>query len=204
MEAYSWPITVIILGIVFFLLFRKAISRLIDRTERITKDGFQAAAGQGQQVERPISKVDDFLKVIFDDQKLVEMETFIRSSMDNLHPHDAEEKEKFLIRFLAFALIKIEFDEIYNAIYGSQIAALQYMNNKNLAGMSIEDVRPFYDRAVQNHPNTYINYPFESWLEFLTLKKLLESEAGKINITMRGKSFLKFLIDQGYSIYKAG
>jgi len=203
MEFLAWPVVVLLLVMLFFLFFKKPISRLIDRTEKVSKEGLIAGHSQEQQGENQISQIDEVLK-IHDSQLLVETEKTIKIMLDDLHPKDSEEKEKFLIRNLAQSIIAHAFDKTYYSIYGSQIQTLKYMNENRNIQLTTSDVQRFYDNAETSFPKIYSNYSFESWLKFLSLSTLIQKNDNEIAITIRGKEFLKYIIEQGYIIDKLG
>lgn len=197
MEQFAWPLVGLILGIIILFVFKKPVSRLIDRTEKVSKEGLQAHGMHEQQPEKPASKVEESLKV-YDNQIVLETERLIKTNLDNLHPRDAEERERFLLRNFAQALLTLSFEQTYYAIYGSQIAALSFLNNKRFSPITIDDIRPFYDGALKSNPDFYKNISFESWLGYMVVTALVQRNVNDVSITMRGKEFLKFIIEQGY------
>jgi len=203
MEFLAWPVVGLVLGIFALLIFRKPITRFIDRAEKVSKDGIQARAAEQQQKEIPPSKVEEFLKV-HENQLLLETERIAKEGLDALQPRDAEEREKFLLRNFAAVVISQSFDRTYYWIYGSQIIALQYLNDNRMLAQTTENVRPFYDDAVQMFPTFYSNYPFEGWLAYLVSSGLVQKNGNDIGITIRGKEFLKYLVEQGYTLAKPG
>ena len=203
MEIFVWPIATIILVVFFILLFKKPIARLIDRTERVSKHGIQTGSTQEQQNKKAVSKVDEFLK-LHDNQLLIEMEERIQTHLNSLHPQDAAEREKFLTRNFFALVITWSFDRTYDMIYGSQINALSYLNDNRNSAITIEHIRPFYNEAVSKFPMFYSNYTLEGWLGFLVSSILLQRNGNDIGITIRGKEFLKYLVEQGRPIHKSG
>lgn len=203
MEFLVWPAVVLILGVFFFLLFRKPLSKLIDRTERISREGVHVRAAQEQPSEPTISRVEEFLK-IYDNQLLLETEKLIRTSLEDLKPKSPEERERFLVRNLAAVSITDSLLRTYFAIYGSQIVALHYLNDNRNAILTIDHIRPFYDDAKNKYPAYYQNYNFDGWLGFLVSSTLVQRNGKDVGITVRGKEFLKFLLDQGLSFVKPG
>jgi hypothetical protein len=202
MEFFTWPVITLILGIFALLLFRKPFSRFIDRTEKISKDGFQARSGQDQLKESSISKVDDFMKA-YDNPLLIEQEKLVKNNLESLQPRDEKEKEIILIRSVASFVIIYSLEKTYNNIYGSQIMALHYMSDNRAIPLTIENIRHFYEDAKNNFSSFYANYSFESWLHFMVVTGLVQQNGNDIGITVRGKEFLKYLLDQGYSFIKA-
>jgi hypothetical protein len=203
MEFLAWPAVGLILGIIALFMFKKPLTRLLDRTEKVTKEGLQARTAQEQQSDKPISRVDEFLKV-HENQLLIETESNLKSNLDALHPRGPEEREKFLLRNFAALLIAQSFDKAYYLIYGSQLAALRYLNDNRSSALTTDHLRPFYDEGARKFQDIYAHYSFESWLSFLVAINLVQRNVNDVGLTIRGKEFLKYLIDQGYSFHKWG
>jgi len=203
MEFLAWPVVGLVLGIIALLMFRKPFIRFIDRAEKVSKDGIQARSAMQQQKEIPPSKVEEFLKV-YENQLLLEMEQTAKDGLDALHPRDADEREKFLLRNFAAVLISQAFHRTYYGIYGSQIIALQYLNDNRMVPQKTENILPYYDDAVHRFPAFYSNYSFEGWLTYMVSSGLVQKNGNDIAITLRGKEFLKYMVEQGYSLAKPG
>jgi hypothetical protein len=203
MEALAWPAVGLILGLIALLLFRKPIIRLLDRTEKVSKEGLQAHTVQEQHIDKPVSKADDLLK-IFDNQLVVETEKLIKNKLDNLALKDLEEREKYLLRNVAMVVITQMFDKSYYLIYGSQLSALRYLNDNRGLSLTTSQITSIYNDAVRKYPDNYANYTFENWLGFLVNSYLVQKNGNDIGITVRGTEFLKYLIEQGYSYQKWG
>lgn len=200
-EILVWPLVVVILG----LIFKKSIERLIDRTTKVSKSGLVAANKPQEAVESPkASNVNEFLKKTFDNALLVELEDILKKQVDALNPTSHEERERLLMKLLASILILSIFDSTYYLIYGSQITALQHLNNFRGDNIPTTELKLFYDAAKNVDPQFYRNYSFDSWLKFLESSLLIKYEGKNVAITIRGKEFLKYLVDQGYTFLKKG
>jgi hypothetical protein len=203
MEFLTWPFVALIFAVFFSLAFWKPIARLIDRTVSVSKKGLQASAPKEQKVESPTSKVDEFLKV-YDNQLITESERFIQTHLDSLHPKDSSEREKFLLRNFAALTIAWAFDKTYYLIYGSQIVALHYLNDHRNVPLTTKHISPFYEEGVRTFPYLYTSDSFEGWLGFLVTTNLVQKNGDDVGITIRGREFLKYLVDQGLPINKMG
>jgi hypothetical protein len=60
-------------------------------------------------------------------------------------------------------------------------------------------VFPFYTSAAQTFPALYANYSFDQWFGYLRSQGLIREDGDAVSITIRGRDFLKFLIDEGRS-----
>jgi len=115
-----------------------------------------------------------------------------------------EEKEKLLIKLYACEKIAYSFNQIYSAIFGSQINALRYLNPYVVSFIKITETRKFYDFAKQQYPKIYSEYNFKKWLGFLERAAFISRKKDSIMITSKGQAFLKYLIAQDLSDNKIG
>lgn len=83
-----------ILGLVAMFVFRQPLSRLIDRTRRITKKGLEADA-QPQDGKLKITPyAAEELQRLFDNALLVKRENQVRTELERLGFRDQTEREK--------------------------------------------------------------------------------------------------------------
>ena len=202
MEPFAWPIVALILGIIGLFLFKPQIRGLINRTEKVGKGWLQAKSPEDQLGPSKISEVDDFLRRAFDNQLLREQEDIIRKYLDSLKPASPVERENFLFKVLAASTIAQSFDRIYFTIFGSQIAVLQFLNDCREVKTAPSDLDPFYTQAASPDAQFYAGYAFEKWIGFLVSWTLVRIDSDSIFITVRGKEFLKYLVDQGFSFLR--
>jgi hypothetical protein len=123
---------------------------------------------------------------------LQETEQRIRTMVDQNQPPD---REAFYLKFIATGIIGYLYDIAWAYIYRSQILLLMELNRRVL---TIAEARTYYDRAANDNQAAYSNYSFEQWLEFMKTHVLLfEHASGMVEITPRGKDFLKYLVHWG-------
>lgn len=200
----TWPVVGLILGLAALLIFRQPLTRLLDRTRRIGKGGLEAE-GQPRELQQPSGpSASEELRRLFDNALLVRREEQIRSELQRLAFTDFNERETFLIRVLAAASIVQSFEQIYATIWGSQLGALQFLNSAGSAGVAPALLRPWYDQAAAIFPAAYGSYTFEQWLGFLRSQALVLDTTTGIAISLEGREFLKYLLHQGYALYKPG
>lgn len=137
--------------------------------------------------------VDEFYRN-YDNVLLREVEDTVRKSSDQYQA--GADRERYLIRVIASGFILVVFEFTWNSIYQSQVNALQALNKQPL---KIEDVRPVFQRAATEHPEVYGSYSFEQWLAYLRTQILIKDHAVGLEITVRGREFLKYLIATGRS-----
>ncbi len=180
MAAFAWPICVcfalLLFGVFFVLRFRKEISRFIDRTQRVTREGVEAgttaiATQEVKDIAKP-SPADELLRG-FDNQLLVEQERFISDYLDQKQIQNPAEKERILIRYLASSYIIQRFESIYHSIWGSQLRALQLVNESEPQGILLQALEPWYELGKTLEPDWYANYAFARWYGFMEVMTLV-------------------------------
>lgn len=202
MEFLAWPAVVLILGIVSIFVFRQPLARFLDRAEKIGKEGIQAATSvQASGVEVKPSPADELLKA-FDNALLVEREKFILAELERLHIGPGSDRERVLIRLLASLSLVQSFERTYTLIWGSQITALQFLNSAG--AVPAQFLRPWYDQAAARESEVYDGYTFDQWLGFLQASLLILRSGENVSISLEGREFLKYLLHQGYTLYKRG
>ncbi len=204
MEFLAWPSVILILGLTALFLFKRPLERFLDRAQKISKGGIEAGLPtQTQRKEVEPSSADEFMK-LFDNALLVQREQWIRNELEKMLGSSQTEREKILIRLLAANSIVQHFEETYRVIWGSQLGALEFANTAGASGLEKDFLRTWYNQAVARQPLWYQNYTFEQWLGFLYTSQLLLAIGDKVVITLEGREFLKYILHQGYTLYKPG
>ncbi len=129
---------------------------------------------------------------IFDGPMLRETEANVRARFDEIEP---TEREAFLSRTITMLMVLSIYEMAWLNIFGSQLRALNQLNNRMLTH---EELRHFYDEGAANLPQLYQNRTYESWLAFLRTSVLVRDEGDRIQITVRGREFLRYVVQSGY------
>ncbi|HZD70287.1 MAG TPA: hypothetical protein VFA45_15735, partial [Actinomycetes bacterium] len=85
-----------------------------------------------------------------------------------------------------------------------QISALQFLNSTGEIGIDPELLRPWFEQAAAREPEAYAGDTLDRWLGFLENYSLIGRAGPNIVITLEGREFLKYLIQQGYTLHKRG
>ena len=217
MAPFAWPISVclllLILGLVVLLQHRESIGRLIGRTTSIGKGGLTTAEVTAlatqtdtKSVARP-SAAEELLRS-FDNQLLVEQEKLITDFLADKEIFDTAERERVLVRYLASSYIVTRFEAIYAGIFGSQVQALQSLNQNPGVGLSTELMQGWYTVGMVGYPHIYgedgTGYAFGQWLGYLYRWNLVTMVGTIAHITVAGQEFLRYLVSSSYSADKAG
>jgi hypothetical protein len=109
---------------------------------------------------------------------------------------DPAQREAALILFAARALLMVQFEQVDNAIWASQLALLNHLNAKP-NGESLSMLRQYYyEPATKVFPDWFANYPFEGYMGFLLRNILVEQVGDSVRITDRGMEYLRWRIEQ--------
>lgn len=134
----------------------------------------------------------EFLKRAYNSQLREEVESNVRIAATQTQPND---REGFYVKLIAVGTLNYIYDLIWAYIYRSQILLLLELNRRML---SIAEVKAYYDKAASDNPTAYEKYSFDQWLSFLKSQILLiHHPSDMLEITVRGKDFLKYLVHWG-------
>jgi len=204
---------ILILGLVILFRHHDAIGRFIDRTRHVGKAGVTTsdttALAAQSEVKESISKpsaADELLKT-FDNQLLLEQERLITDFLDKQNVHGSAERERVLTRYLASSYLVNRFERIYYGIFGSQLRALEMLNANAPHGLPVATVVAWYELGKAGYPSLYGEsgeYTFERWLDYMRRVNLIATVDDKAHVTVFGNEFLKYIIDQTYTLDKRG
>jgi len=145
----------------------------------------------------PTNKAFDatqFFQLAYYSQLQPEAEANIREAAAQNQPND---KEGFYVKLIAIGVIAYSYDIIWFTIYRSQLLALLELNRRG-GILPIATIRAYYDQAVSDFSSEYAGSSFDAWLSFLSTNVLLfKHPSDMIEITIRGKDFLKYLLHHG-------
>jgi len=197
MDALAWPGAVVAIAVIFMVMFKGSISRFLDRTKRVGKDGIQAYDEAPQPIEKRAA-LNVFLEG-YQSPMLLEIENRIEEDIKNRGLSNPEDAHRALVKSLAGTGILLEFERLYGVIFTSQIAVLLYLNGRSEIGTPKDDLTDFYADATSRFPKLYEKSSFDEWLAFLLRQGLIREDPEGLNITVKGREFLKWRVDAGKS-----
>ena len=194
-------ITVAIVAISFFLIFRKQIMQLFSRVKSIGPSGvsLDLAEQKSKPEVDPRAEAESLMRQL-DNILIRETEDNIKAELKKRNLLGVE-VVPVLIRYLAGLSIAYNFSEIYRIIFGSQLNLLDYLNTRS--SQPIEALKAFYNSVASVYP-LYKEYSFEQWLGYLKSQLLIRDDSGSISITVKGREFLGFLTQLGLTRNKIG
>jgi hypothetical protein len=129
---------------------------------------------------------------------LAEARKLIEASVPRNAQGEKIAEVQYLTTLAATITLVALFEKAYGTIWGSQLQLLQSLNS---SPQSVERSKTFYERAAQDSPAAYQHYSFEQWIGFLIESVLItKSNDGQFAITLRGRGFLRFVVDIGYPL----
>jgi hypothetical protein len=137
--------------------------------------------------------VDKYYKT-YDNGLLADVENHIKLQAEP-YPTGTQ-RETFLVRRMSVLVLEYLFESTWLHIFQSQILALEAVNRSS---MKIDGLMPYYNHGVEQNPQFYAAYSFNSWYAFLKLEHLVIEQGDSVLITVRGREFLKYLIQNGRS-----
>lgn len=93
------------------------------------------------------------------------------------------------MRALAHSRLEAGHEFTYNRIFGSQIAALERLNE---VGRATVDIAREFFRPYAEQPQVYSNYGFDGWLGFLKGSGLIVQTGNVLEISDFGRDFLMY------------
>ena len=198
METLAWPAVVMIIVLFGIVAFRKPITKLLDKTNRIEigRGGVKTYGDTGQKAADAKPTAVDELLSAFDNVLLKEQEKLIRKDLAGKDLTDSD-TVKVLIRHLAATQISAAFERIDTLIWGSQLTLLEMLNSAVQLSGSQAVARILYAKAAQEYPDTYREYAFDRWLGFVKSLGVISEKDNQLSITNLGAQFLAYLTEQG-------
>jgi hypothetical protein len=194
MRVVKWPfVMLIVLG-----YFRKEISILT--TEKLKSFfikafgvEFQGSLAEQNRESKPISEPDSLPNEMIQEKinELSQTHEILSTTIDALR------------RNLAVKEIEIDFERIYNRIFGSQFSLLEniIVNGGNL---KLDQAIHWY-MGIQNQYTLFKEWNATQYLAFLQNNALIEFDSVNniIKISEKGKAFVKYIrLDMMYAGYK--
>lgn len=185
-----WP--ALALFLVFW--FRRELSEFIDRVWRVKFPGGEVEAETQKDLQESDEDFEDAEGALAKDGELLgEMEKQYEARYAEL-----EQNTQKLIQELSLKELQLEFERIYNVIFGSQIRLLELVRTKP-DGADWHCLSAYYEQVKRTNPGSFTNWAVDQYLQFLLTRKLIELDpAGYHRLTEKGSSFLSYLTNLKY------
>lgn len=104
-------------------------------------------------------------------------------------------KIDLLIRLLAENRLELNFERIYQAIFGSQIRWLRILNGRT--HITMVEAKEFFLGYKKDYPPTLKKYDFDIWFGYLINTRLINKNETTLEITDQGRYFLTYITEMG-------
>ena len=197
--ALGWPHFTFIFGLVFLLIFREQLRALLGRITSIDKTGIKTQPNPELQREDPkkTEAAQELLLAIGNTVVLQEVEGRIRNDLTTRQLTVEGETTKVLIKYLAAAQVGLEFEQIQNLIFGSQIYLLKKLNEVTGQGQASAVVEAHFEHVQKMFGDTFADWSLEKYLYFLFERKLIARQDARYHITNLGKEYLVWMARAG-------
>ena len=199
-KALSWPHFVFLFALVFLFVFRSQLAGFISRITSIDKSGVKAApTPEAQREKKKTEAVQELLVAVGDSIVLRDIEGRIRADLINRDLETEGDTSKVLIKYLAAASILLEFEQINNLIFGSQIYLLKKLNEVTGQGQKREYVIGHFEHVRELFSEQLGNWSFEQYMAFLLSRSLVTVDNDNYHITNLGVEYLTWMARNGRS-----
>lgn len=202
-KAIGWPHFAFFFGVFFVLIFRKPLVTLISRITSIDKRGVRASpTPEVQREEQKKESVQQLLLAIGDSIVLRELEGRIRADLQEKGLETDGDTTKVLIKHLAGTKVLLEFEQIHNLIFGSQIFLLKKLNEVSGQGKPADYVKAYFEQVKSTFPEPLGDWSLEQYLEFLIGRYLVTTKGNVFHVTNLGVEYLTWMIRNGKEEFK--
>jgi hypothetical protein len=189
-----WPLLLLLVGgSMYFLdwLHKKHKAAPLQQVQSSTA----LLAGNANETLTPGVNIDEFFRLAY---RSPAMEQEAQKNMRILARQKSPNNvELFYLELIGVGLMAALYDSIWWPMFCSQLLALIDINRNN-GILPLSKVKAFYDVAAQGYPKEYADDSFDRWLSYLTNNVLvLKHPSEMVEITLRGKDFLKYLTHWG-------
>lgn len=197
--ALGWPHFAFAFGLTFLFLFRSELKSLLGRITSIDKSGIKTQPNPDAQREnqKKIEAAQELMLEIGNTVVQQEVETRIRNDLTARSLQIDGETSKVLIKYLAASRVALEFEQIQNLIFGSQIFLLKKLNEVTGVGQALPLVQAHFAHVQQTFPDSFSDWSLENYLHFLVDRALIVYQDGKYHITNLGKEYLVWMARTG-------
>ncbi len=197
-KAMGWPHFAFLFVVFFMLLFRKPLIGLISRITSIDKSGIKASqTPEAQREKQKKESVQQLLLAVGDSIVLRDIEGRIRADLKKKGLETEGDTIKVLIKHLAGTRMFLEFEQLHNLIFGSQIILLKKLNEVGEQGKPSEFVAKHFENVKGLFPKQLGNWSLEQYLGFLVGRSLIATKGNITHITNLGVEYLIWMVRNG-------
>ena len=204
MEGFITAITtehmIFVIILIFIVLFKKPLSRLIDRTVKIGKDGLTAGNTTDAQNENHTSateSVQALLDLVGNSIVIDELQQQIVNDLNSRGLDTSGGSNLVLLRHLAGTRLLLTFEQAYANIFGSQIKLLKRLNEAAGTGRPATYIDTYFQEVKEQYPDLPNDWDSSKYLEYLFSYMLIVESEGHYHITNLGVEYLTWIARRG-------
>ncbi len=192
-NSLGWPHVSLIFVLIFIFVFKRAISVFIGRIKSVGKEGLKTEFTQTVEIEEKRKQAVEELMKFGDSNVTDELENCIRQDLINRGLGTDNDTVKVLIRLLAATQLALDFEQIYNIIFGSQIFLLRKLNEAAGVGKDHDFMKTHFENIQSLFPEQLNDWTLEQYLSYLFRVTLITIKDNNYHITIKGVDFLIWL-----------
>lgn len=192
-NSFGWPHVSLIFALIFIFVFKKPIREFIGKIKSVGKEGLKTESIQTLQVEEKRKQAVEELMKFGDSNVTNELENYIRQDLNRRGLDTDSDTVKVLVRHLAATQLALDFEQIYNTIFGSQIFLLRKLNEAAGIGLYYDFIKTHFERVQSQFPEELSSWNLEQYLSFLFGRLLITFKDNNYHITIKGVDFLIWL-----------
>ena len=188
--SFGWPHVSLIFALIFIFVFKRPISVFIGRIKSVGKEGLKTESIQTVEIEEKRKQAVEELMKFGDSNVTNELENFIRQDLVNRGLATDSDTVKVLIRHLAATQLALDFEQIYNIIFGSQIFLLRQLNEAAGVGLDHDAIKSHFEHVQGLFSEQLNSWTLEQYLSFLFGRTLITIKDNNYHLTIKGVDFL--------------
>jgi len=197
-KAMGWPQLTFLFAVFFVLVFKKPLLGLISRITSIDKSGIKASqTTEAQSEKQKKESVQELLLAIGDSIVLQDIEGRIKADLKEKGLETEGDTIRVLIKHLAGTRMFLEFEQLHDIIFGSQIILLKKLNEAAGQGKPIEFVATHFENVKGLFAKQLSDWSLEQYLAFLVRSSLITTKGKVTHITNLGVEYLIWMIRNG-------
>lgn len=199
-EAIGWPHVTLVFAITFIIVFKKQFATLISRVTSIDKTGIKTEPiPEAQREKKKPEAVEELLLAIGDTIVLREVESHIKTELKERELEVEGDTVRVLIKHFAASKILLEFEQVHNLIFGSQIFLLKKMNETVGQGVGKDFIVTHYNHVKDMFKDQLAGWTLDQYLAFLIARLLITVKDERYHITNLGVEYLTWMARNGRS-----
>lgn len=198
-EQITWHHMAFVFALVFILVFRAPLSKLIERITKINREGLVAEPTPETQREQATGQeaVQQLLDVVGTSIVISEQEENIRKDLLARGLSVEGDSIRVLVKHLAGTQLLLTFERIHSSIFGSQINLLKTLNEVTGQGRPLREMSQYFERVRIAFKEELGEWSLEQYLGYLFGQSLIVRHDNQFHITNLGVEYLTWMVRNG-------